>query len=71
MQIAFGQAVRALRVEARLHQQDVADRAGIVQQQVSKIENGEINLTILTMCRLAIAVGGDVSTMIMLRDQAE
>jgi hypothetical protein len=47
------------------------DRAGIVQQQVSTIGNGEINVTILTMCRLAIAVGGDVSTMITPPGQAE
>ena len=71
MQIVFGQSVRDFRAAAGLHQRDVADQAGLTQQRVSKIENGEINVTVLTMCRLAIAVGGDVSTMITARGQAE
>jgi transcriptional regulator with XRE-family HTH domain len=57
---AFGRSLRRLRRAKELSQ----DALGVPQTTVSNIEHGNSNANILTMARLALAVGGDVAAML-------
>jgi DNA-binding XRE family transcriptional regulator len=54
---AFGRHVRALRMERKLSQDDLAAIAGIEKKSLARIENGEVNTTISTAYALATALG--------------
>lgn len=72
LQLAFGRNVKAARLKANMTQTDLADRCGIRQHHLSQIENGQLNLTLGTMARIAKALGSDVSTMLhVANDSAE
>lgn len=51
--VALGQAVRRLRREADLTQEELAARAGISANYVGEIERGECNPSVLVMFALA------------------
>ncbi|WP_245566839.1 helix-turn-helix transcriptional regulator [Jonesia quinghaiensis] len=54
--------LRELRIEAGLTQKQLADRIGVGQRQVSKIENGELDNTKFGTIRSYLAaVGGTVA----------
>ena len=57
----FGQHVRARRAKAGLTQSDLCKRYGIAQEEISRIENGQLNLTIQTMSRLAEVLGATIA----------
>ena len=52
-----------------MKQSELAERCGIDQSVISKIERGEFNLTIKQMSRLANALDGNVTA--MLKAQSE
>jgi transcriptional regulator with XRE-family HTH domain len=57
----IGNTFRAIRVELRLRQSDVAGRAGVSQQTVSDLECGQFGgLSIDTYCRIAETLDADV-----------
>ena len=60
----FGENLRAARIEARMTQAQLADRAGLTQQYVSLVEIGRQNLTLSTMAMLARIFGRNVVTML-------
>jgi len=64
LQAAFGKNVRRLRLQLGLKQSELSERCGVDQSVISKIERGELNLTIKQMSRLADALEGDVITML-------
>ena len=66
LQGVFGQSVRTARMKAGLTQAELATRSGVAREDVSRIENGQINLTIRTMTRLAAVFDGDVAAMLKL-----
>jgi transcriptional regulator with XRE-family HTH domain len=49
-----------LRQKLGLTQQELADRTGIAQSEISRIERGAIHPTDTTWARLAAALGGEV-----------
>lgn len=53
----FGELVRLLRERAALSQEEFAEKAGVHRTYVGGIERGERNPTLLTICRLAAALG--------------
>jgi transcriptional regulator with XRE-family HTH domain len=57
IQRALGQAVRDLRTERRLTQEELAERAGIHAHYVSDIERGLRNVAIVNLTYLAEAFG--------------
>ena len=61
---AFGQNLRAARLNSGLTQADLAERAGLLQQYVSLVESGKQNVTLTTAQALARVVGRDVSDML-------
>lgn len=64
LQAIFGESVRHQRVKAGWTQGELSKRSGIAQEEISRIENGQINLTIRTMSRLAKILNGDVAKML-------
>lgn len=66
----FGANLRAARLAARMTQAQLARRAGLMQQFVSLIEIGRMNLTLSTMALLAKVLGREVVAMLQ-RDPRE
>ncbi len=61
LQVTVGKNLRAARIAAGLTLRQVADMSGILFQYVSKIENGEKNLTLSTIDNLAKVLRVNVS----------
>lgn len=51
---------RALRKKKHLTQKQLAEKAGMGKEQISKIENGKFNLTLSTMNKIASALGSQL-----------
>lgn len=62
--------LRELREQAHLTQAQVAERIGVGQRQVSKIENGDLeNAKVSTIRRYLEAVGGHLALEFVVGDQ--
>ena len=64
VQIVFGENLKAARLKSGLKQSDVAEQAGVTQQRLSQIENGQQNVTLKTMVKLAAVVNHNVSALL-------
>jgi transcriptional regulator with XRE-family HTH domain len=59
--VKVGNTFRAIRLELRLRQADVAERAGVSQQTVSDLECGHFGaMSVDTYCRIAAALDADI-----------
>ena len=58
--IHVGKTIRDLREDAGLTQVQLAEKAGIPQSHVSRLENAEHSATHLTLCKIATALGVEV-----------
>lgn len=65
MLVAFGQAVREARAQAGVSQEDLAHRAGIDRSYMSSIERGEQNVGLMSMSRVAAALGVTLSELVL------
>lgn len=53
--------IHSARIENGLSQKDLAKKAGVTQQMVSRVENAvEANMSQATVCKIADALGMDV-----------
>lgn len=59
LQARLGRAVRQLRRQADLTQEDLAAQAHMGWRHLQKIEAGEVNVTLSTISRLALALDVD------------
>jgi transcriptional regulator with XRE-family HTH domain len=60
--VRIGSTFRAIRIELRLRQSDVAARAGVSQQMVSRVERGNFGpISADTLCAIAEAIEADLS----------
>lgn len=64
IQIAFGKAVRKLRDNSGLSQEDIAQKAGIHRNYWGDVERGERNVSIANMHRIAKALGIKLSELV-------
>ena len=64
LQERFGLNFKLLRKRAGLTQVQVAEQAGIVQNEISRIELGKVNVTLGTMQRLARVIDLDVENLL-------
>ena len=55
--MAFGQAVRAVRMEQGVAQEELASLAGIERSHMGKIERGELMPTLALILKIASALG--------------
>lgn len=66
--VAVGRSLRAIRIHLGLRQADVAIKAGVAQQLVSRIERGDSGrMSRQTVSRVLQAVGADVVTIVRWR----
>jgi transcriptional regulator with XRE-family HTH domain len=66
--IVIGRSLRILRLRHQLRQADVADRAGVSQQLISKIERGRLaSVSTAVLRRVFAAVEADVVTLVRWR----
>jgi transcriptional regulator with XRE-family HTH domain len=66
---ALGEAIRRVRVEADLSQEQLAERAGTDLTQVGGIERGVRNPSYTTLLRLATALETSVGELTSLADE--
>jgi transcriptional regulator with XRE-family HTH domain len=64
LQVAFGLAVRHIRTERGMSQEQLAARSGLDRTYVSGLERGTRNPTLITQQRLAVALGVRVAELI-------
>jgi transcriptional regulator with XRE-family HTH domain len=69
--ILLGQRVREHRTKRSLTQQELAEAAGIPQQQVSAIERGAMLPSLVTVIRIAIALDCKVAKLVAVFDEAD
>ncbi len=61
---AFGRALKAKRAEIGMSQEQLADEAGVARSFLSKVENGKIGVTLITMTKLSLVLGSDPSQLL-------
>ncbi|HEX6780861.1 MAG TPA: helix-turn-helix transcriptional regulator [Solirubrobacterales bacterium] len=66
---ALGDAVRQLRLEAEMSQEDLAAAAGTDLTQVGGVERGVRNPSYTTLLRMAAALGTSVGALTTLADR--
>ena len=71
IQEAFGIKLKELRIQASLSQVELAKRSGIERAQISKIENGTINVTLETIEKLGRAINVPVNKFLELEYKNE
>lgn len=64
LQTRFGERLRQARLAANMTQAEMAERSGIHEQYIGRVEQGRKNLRLDTMVRLAMVVGHSVSDML-------
>lgn len=57
IRVRFGRAIRDARLRQRLTQEQLAERSGLSYKFVGEVERGRGNPTLITMARLAGALG--------------
>ena len=62
--VAFGAAVRRLRLAAGVSQEDLAHDAGIDRSYMSSVERGEQNIGLVHSAQIATALGVKLSDLI-------
>ncbi len=60
---SFGKKVKSLRASAGITQLDLEIRTGINRSDISKIENGKLNVEFYTIIRLAHALGVEAAAL--------
>lgn len=53
---AFGKQMYSLRIELKLSQEQVAERAQLDRTYISSVERGKRNISLLNICKLAVAL---------------
>jgi transcriptional regulator with XRE-family HTH domain len=61
---ALGRAIRELRIERGISQEDLADEAGLHRTYVGGIERGERNVAFLNVLKVARALGVPASELL-------
>jgi len=61
---SIGQAVRAIRKDQRISQEELAHAADLDRSYVGGIERGEHNLTVLNLLRIATKLGISTSELL-------
>lgn len=63
--VAFGQAIRDMRAELKVSQEELADNADVDRSYLSSIERGEQNAGLMSLHRLAAALGVSLSELVL------
>lgn len=70
LQALFGRNLRSARIKQNMTQLELAEATGFTHQYVSKIEDGQINVTLDTMKKLAEVLDHEVSELLRQAERA-
>jgi transcriptional regulator with XRE-family HTH domain len=62
--VAFGSAVKSMRKNLAITQEELAGRAGLHRTYVTRVETGDCNLSLKCINRLADALGSSMSELL-------
>lgn len=62
--LAFGQTVKKIRLENKLSQEELGERADLDRTYVSGIERGKRNVSLVNIARLAKALDVSISALV-------
>lgn len=65
LRIMFGQAVADAREEKGISQRELSRSSGVMQAEISKIEQGKGNPTLLTLQKLAKSLGRTIASLLI------
>ena len=65
----FGTRVRELRKEKGMTIEELAERSGLTKLQIGRIERGQVNTSIDSCNRIAIALGLSISQLFVLDEE--
>lgn len=65
IKIVVGQAIQEAREELGMSQRDLSSKSGIMQAEISKIEQGKGNPTLTTLQKLAKSLGKTISSFLL------
>lgn len=57
----MGERVRSIRVDRGLSQEELGERSGLHRTYIGHIERGEVNASLLNICKIAGALDADVA----------
>jgi transcriptional regulator with XRE-family HTH domain len=63
--VAFGKAIKEARAEAGVSQEELAHLAGVDRSYMSSIERGEQNVGLMSMHRVAEALGLPLAVLVL------
>ena len=68
---SIGQTIKALRNERGWSQEQLSEKNGVDRSFLGKIERGEVNVSILTLCDIAKALSVNFQTLINFQHEAQ
>jgi len=69
--VGLGEALRRLRAERRVSQEELSLRTGVHRNYIGGIERAERNPTVVTVATLASALGLEISELLRLAESGE
>jgi XRE family transcriptional regulator, fatty acid utilization regulator len=66
----IGQAIKRIRKEQNLQSNDLAEIIGVVQSEVSLVENGKRDLRLSTVAKYALGLGMRPSELVRIAEEA-
>jgi transcriptional regulator with XRE-family HTH domain len=60
----LGQKIKEIRLEKKVSQQELADHADIAKSTIQRIENGEMNATILMLRSISLALEVELTMLV-------
>lgn len=71
IQVVFGNRIKELRNELLISQIELSNRSGIERAQISKIEQGKINVTLETIEKLSLALNTPINQLMTIKKETE
>lgn len=67
----FGNCVRELRLQQKMTQEELANKAGLHRTYIGMIERAEKNITLLNIQKIASALSVEISNLLYVQDPSK
>jgi len=67
----FGDSVRELRIQKKMTQEELANKAGLHRTYIGMIERAEKNITLINIQKIANALSVEISNLLYVQDQSK
>lgn len=67
----FGNCVRELRLQQKMSQEELANKAGLHRTYIGMIERAEKNITLLNIQKIASALSVEISNLLYVQDPSK